>query len=81
MKQGDSNGSTGTTFPVYCKYKLNGVLYQKWKNSRNIRNSSVCKCTTINGASASESIHCFCLFDKLPVAVIAIFLKILKMPL
>ena len=27
-EQGDSNSSTGTTFPVFSKYKLNGVFYQ-----------------------------------------------------
>ena len=36
-------------FLVFPRYKLNGVLYQTWKNSKQLRDSSVCKFATSTG--------------------------------
>lgn len=65
--------SSSSTFPVFSRYKLNGVLYRKWKDSEQLRNSSVCKFKTECGLPAFGSIHCFCFCNKIPVAILAVF--------
>ena len=61
-----------STVPVFSRYKLNNVVYQVWNCGR-LRNSSICKFRKANGSIAFGSIHCFCLCDKVPVAIIATF--------
>ena len=56
-------------FLVFPRYKLNGVT---WKNSDQLRNSSACKFTTSSGIKY-VSICCFCICNKNPTAIIAIF--------
>lgn len=66
--------STSTsTFPVFPRYKLRGVLYQTWKSTKSLRNSSVCKFDTVDGKTAFGSIRCLCLCDTIPVAIVALF--------
>lgn len=60
-------------FPVFCRYKQNGILYKTWKNADQLRNSSVCKFLTANGTQLFGSIQYFCLSATVPVAIIAAF--------
>ncbi len=70
----EGNYSTSNPiFPVFPRYKFNGVLYQTWKSSKQLRNSSVCKFRNVHGITQVGSIRCFCLCDKVPVAIIAVF--------
>ena len=63
--------STKSTFPVFPRFKLNGILYGTWKGSKRLRNSSVCKFMKETGVPGFGSIHCFCYCDQIPVAIIA----------
>ena len=58
---------------VFPRYKLNGILYQTWKDSKKLRNSSVCKFMRADDTTAVGSIQCFCYCDTIPVAIIADF--------
>ena len=71
----EGNFSTSdSTFPVFPRYWLNGVLYKSWKKSEKLRNSSVCKFKKVDGRIAFGSIHyCFCFCAKIPVGIIAVF--------
>ena len=60
-------------FPVFDRYKLNGILYIRWKNSDQLRNSSVCKFLSANGTQLFGSIQSFCLSATVSVAIIAAF--------
>lgn len=62
-----------SAFLVFPRYKLNGILYQTRKDSKKVRNSSVCKFTRANNSTAFGSIQCFCSCDTIPVAIIADF--------
>ena len=44
--------TTNSTFVVFPRYKLNGVLYCTWKSSKQLRNSSVCKFKTEDETTA-----------------------------
>lgn len=61
------------TFPTFSRYKHNNILYQVWKDSKQCRNSSVCKFMDMNGTTLFGSIRCFCISNGLPVAIIAKF--------
>ena len=65
--------SSSSTFPVFSRYRLNGVLYITWKDSEHLRNSSVCKFKTESGSIAFGSINCFCFWNTTPVAIVAVF--------
>ena len=71
--------SSSSTFPVFL-YKLDGVLYQTWKKTGQLRNSSICKFSAANGTSAFGSIHCFCLYNKVPVAIKCVHIPIESKP-
>lgn len=58
--------------PVFSRYKLSSVEYQIW-NSERLRNSAACKFKKANGITAFGLIYCFCLYNRLPIAIIATF--------
>ena len=70
IESGFSSG--GSTYSVFSRYKMNGVVYQTFKDSRRLRDSSICKFMTPAGI-AFGSIRCLCLCNCVPVAIIAVF--------
>ena len=63
----------GSTFSVFQRYQSNGVVYKALKDSEQLRNSSACKYKAVGGSTAFGLIHCFCLCNKTPIAIIAVF--------